>query len=409
MVLLAALAMAYGWGYRGTVGHEAGAMVPGALLGLAIAMGSARADWQQRGAVIGLFAAVGWAWGGSLSYMEHTFYVASDSLPDVAYGYTMLFFLGALWAGCGGAILGLALTEPRSELDKLARVFFALCSVFFVFYWIFELNPNLDELNETITVRYFHDGDWLPATVTLIVSGIYWIARPKDRSAAALFFFGALGWWIGYGILTQLFGLRLAPWHRSESWSGVLGLLIGLIIYLARRKNLAALMLCRYGIVGGGLAFALAVFMRHPSMAKWGPFAQWPELGGWRFSEVMFGLLMGGAMVFGASRLRNLDPPAEDTPRAPLDVFSVFVMLIALTWINTRRHIVRLVRAGGDDPAFLGLSMPTWFVILGAILSISAVMMFAIGVLGDLIGFAREVGHRTLVEVRGLRAGENGH
>lgn len=47
-------------------------------------------------------------------------------------------------------------------------------------------------------------------------------------------------------------------------------------------------------------------------------------------------------------------------------------------------------------------------IILGAILSISAVLMFAIGVLGDLIGFAREVSHRTLVEVRGMRAKENG-
>ena len=43
-------------------------------------------------------------------------------------------------------------------------------------------------------------------------------------------------------------------------------------------------------------------------------------------------------------------------------------------------------------------------IILGAILSISAVLMFAIGVLGDMIGFAREVGHRTLVEVREMRA-----
>jgi len=43
-------------------------------------------------------------------------------------------------------------------------------------------------------------------------------------------------------------------------------------------------------------------------------------------------------------------------------------------------------------------------IILGAILSIAALLMFAIGVLGDLIGFAREVGHRTLVEVRGLSA-----
>jgi len=44
-------------------------------------------------------------------------------------------------------------------------------------------------------------------------------------------------------------------------------------------------------------------------------------------------------------------------------------------------------------------------IMLGAILSIAALLMFAIGVLGDMIGFAREVGHRTLVEVRELRAG----
>ena len=45
-------------------------------------------------------------------------------------------------------------------------------------------------------------------------------------------------------------------------------------------------------------------------------------------------------------------------------------------------------------------------IMLGAILSISAVLMFAIGVLGDMIGFAREVSHRTLVEVREMRAPE---
>ena len=43
-------------------------------------------------------------------------------------------------------------------------------------------------------------------------------------------------------------------------------------------------------------------------------------------------------------------------------------------------------------------------IMLGAILSISAVLMLAIGVLGDMIGFAREVSHRTLVEVREMRS-----
>ena len=44
-------------------------------------------------------------------------------------------------------------------------------------------------------------------------------------------------------------------------------------------------------------------------------------------------------------------------------------------------------------------------IILGAILSLSAVLMFAIGVLGHLIGVAREIAHRTLTEVRDLRYG----
>jgi hypothetical protein len=365
--------MAYGWGYRGTVGHEAGAMVPGALLGMALCLASGRLDWYRRTAVAGLFAAAGWAWGGSLSYMEHTFYVTSDSFPDVLYGYTMLFFLAALWAGCGGAILGLALTEPRSELERLARVFAVVCAVFFAVYLIFFFMPGLAEKNETVTVRYFHDGDWLAATLTLIVSGLYWLLRPKDRPAAALFFFAALAWWTGYGILTQGFGLRLAPWHRSESWGGVLGVLVVLIIYLRRRNNRAALLLCRYGIVGGGLAFAVAVFLRHPAMAKWGPFEAWPELAGWRFAEDSFGLLMGLAIALGAWRLirGGLTPPEEDAPRPPLDVFGVFVMLVALIWINFRRHIARLLRASADAdaPAFLGLNMMSWIILVGAMVT----------------------------------------
>jgi hypothetical protein len=43
-------------------------------------------------------------------------------------------------------------------------------------------------------------------------------------------------------------------------------------------------------------------------------------------------------------------------------------------------------------------------IILGAILSISSLLMLAIGVLGDMIGAAREVSHRTLVEVRTMQA-----
>ncbi len=369
---LAATAMAYGWGYRGTVGHEGGAMVPGALLGLVLCLGSGRLDWYQRAAVVGLFAAVGWAWGGSISYMEHTFYVMSNSFPDVLYGYTMLFFIGALWAGCGGAILGLGLTEPRSELERLTRPFIAVGVVVLVVYLYFLVMPEHKEACETFTVRHFHDGDWLPATLALVVSAVYWVARPQDRRGVSLFFWAAVAWWIGYGLLTKIGGLRLAPLHRSESWSGVLGLLVALMIYLIRRRNRAALMLCLYGILGGGLAYVLAVFIRHPLTLRWGPLANmnlpWPA---WTTAEVSFGFFMGLALALGALRLLRggLTPPDDDTERAPLDTFAVFVMLVALIWMNFRRHFVRVL-AKSDATAettFLHLQAGGWYLLLGAL------------------------------------------
>jgi glycosyltransferase involved in cell wall biosynthesis len=73
---------------------------------------------------------------------------------------------------------------------------------------------------------------------------------------------------------------------------------------------------------------------------------------------------------------------------------------------------IALVLAVGAMLAFLPF-LQSWLVegrtsgnlqsiILGAILSLSSLLMLAIGVLGDMIGFAREMSHRTLVEVRAL-------
>ena len=64
-----------------------------------------------------LFGAVGWAWGGGLSNMEQTFYVVSDSFPDVLWAFGGVFLVGCLWSGIGSAILSLALTRPRSEFN----------------------------------------------------------------------------------------------------------------------------------------------------------------------------------------------------------------------------------------------------------------------------------------------------
>ncbi len=370
---LAAFIMAYGWGYRGTVGHEAGAMIPGALLGLALAVGSGRQDWHRRAMVVGLFSSIGFAWGGSLSYMEQTLYVSSNSFPDVLYGYTILFFLGALWAGLGGAGIGFALTEPRSVLEKLIRPFTAICGVFLVVYLILFFNSELKEANETFTVRHFHDGDWLPATLTLITMIVYRFLRPKDKQGTDLFLWGAIAWWIGYAVLTKFGGLRLGPNHRSESWGGVLGILLVVLIFLKNRNNRAALMMTLYGILSGGFGFVLAVFLRHPIMVRWGPFEGWPGMPNWRIAEDSFGFFMGLGLALGALRLLRggLIPPREDTARSPLDVYAAFAILVALIWINFRRHVVRLIDPvpGWDNTVTLGLPLWGWYIAVGAIMT----------------------------------------
>lgn len=113
-VVLAGAAMSLGWGIRGDYGHEAGAMIPGALVGLAVCLASGREDWWRRAGIMGLCGAVGWAFGGQMSYGRVIGYTASSSLLDVFYGYASLLLIGGLWAGVGAAILTLSVTASRS-------------------------------------------------------------------------------------------------------------------------------------------------------------------------------------------------------------------------------------------------------------------------------------------------------
>ena len=84
--LLPAVAMSVGWGFRGDYGHEAGAMVPGALVALAICLTSGREDWWNRAPMLAMLGAIGWAFGGQMSYGKIIGYTAHTSFPDVLYG-----------------------------------------------------------------------------------------------------------------------------------------------------------------------------------------------------------------------------------------------------------------------------------------------------------------------------------
>src|ERR1051325_8139157 len=69
-ILCVALSLSIGWGIRGNFGHEYGAMIPCALASLAAALLSGRDDWHRRAVFFAFFGALGWSFGGSISYMQ---------------------------------------------------------------------------------------------------------------------------------------------------------------------------------------------------------------------------------------------------------------------------------------------------------------------------------------------------
>lgn len=174
-LLLVALSLSIGWGIRGNFGHENGAMIPGALAALAICLLSGRQDWRDRAPYFACFGALGWAFGGSMSYMQVVAYTHSGHLPTQLFGFFGLFVLGFLWSIMGGAGTAFAAVADR---DKLVAVFRPLCWIF-VAWLIYEkffqvyletLFPaNFDATwSRQAAHTYWLDSDWMEAATALL-------------------------------------------------------------------------------------------------------------------------------------------------------------------------------------------------------------------------------------------------
>src|SRR6185295_5375313 len=131
LFLATALSLSVGWGIRGNFGHEYGAMIPGALAAMAAVLLAGREDWWRRVGYFGFFGALGWSFGGSISYMQVIGYTHSGDSVSVAYGFASLFVIGFLWAAFGGVGTALPACLNREQLTEffipLTAVFAAWC------------------------------------------------------------------------------------------------------------------------------------------------------------------------------------------------------------------------------------------------------------------------------------------
>ena len=131
LVLLTGLSVSIGWGIRGQFGHEYGAALAGALGGMTIALLSGREDWRRRVHYFAFLGAVGFGFGGAMSYMKTVAYAHSSDSRTVLYGFFCLFVLGLIWSAPAGAGIAVAAYFSREELT---RFFVPICAVFLSWY-----------------------------------------------------------------------------------------------------------------------------------------------------------------------------------------------------------------------------------------------------------------------------------
>lgn len=222
-IILVLLSLSIGWGIRGNYGHEAGAMMPGALAGIAAALMSGREDWRRRVPYFAFFGALGWAFGGSIAYMVPPSYTFSGHLPTQVYGFFATFLEAMLWAGIGGAATAYAAVEER---EKLTAIFRPLLWVFGIWAVQYVIQDTPFDLQDRIFAAfgadrsdfrqrdplYWLDSEWLEAVLALIALCAFdlWDRRFNKSGELVLWALGgaAVGW--GMQQLLAISGLQTA-------------------------------------------------------------------------------------------------------------------------------------------------------------------------------------------------------
>ena len=364
-VLFVALAMSVGWGFRGNYGHEYGAMVPGALVAIAVCLISGREDWYRRIIYFGLFGAVAWAFGGQMSYGIIIGYTKSADLLTVFYGFGALFLIGLIWGGIGAAILGLVVILERIKLTEMIFPFLMIFGVWSVVN-IFLLSKYGDT---EPSVFYYYDTDIIAAVLALAALLITIGIQRKVTHAVSLALHITIGWLAGIFLFVTILDWHLSP-PRSDNWAGALGVFIGLIIFLMRNKYWAALYASLFVALFSGIGFSTGQLFQVLGDTT-GIRIDW-----WKIMEQSFGLIMGLGVGLAFSYLRfftseiNEEEPAFDWGKG----FGVFFLLVAMTYVNLEKNVTSWLKNGMVENNIFGLSAHFWFDVSYVLLSIIVIV-----------------------------------
>jgi hypothetical protein len=362
-VVVCGLSLSLGWGIRGNFGHAYGAMIPGALTALAACLISGRDDWWRRSAYFAMFGALGWAFGGTISYMQVIAYTHSGHFPSQIYGFACLSVIGFAWGALGGAGTALPACIDRGRLTSLFAPTLAVLAGWFLQDIVTPLLvAPLPSRSRHESPLYWYDSCWLaalvaPASVLLLAA-----VRRRLCWGSRLALWLAAGWWLAFlGMVLLVDGLginfRMTP-PRGDNWAGALGMTAAALVFFVRSglAQVARAML----IAGffGGAGFTAATFLKLVEV-KYLPYqTNWHSV-----LEQTYGLFNGvgiGAAMYSLSRKVS---PVSDEPRKGLwtEVVAVGFVLLLVTYLNLVKNVPAWVQFHAIPRELYGIPSRFWF------------------------------------------------
>ena len=176
----------------------------GALAAIAACVLSGRDDWRKRVIYFGLFGMLGWAFGGSISYMMVIGYTQSGHSSTQLFGFFGLFLIGFLWAAIGGGATAIPAVLSSEQLAKLFQPLAALLGAWCVMYfaneplmaWIqrvFEIDGIPSPSRRQELALYWFDSDWFEVSVILSVVLAFEVMQRRGEKVYRLPIYAAAG------------------------------------------------------------------------------------------------------------------------------------------------------------------------------------------------------------------------
>ena len=265
-IFITTVALSYGWGMRGTtIGGEKGAMLPGALAGVMIAIFSGSPFLLENFFFLSALGSMGMYYGGSMTYGEIVaLLVSTRPAPNMKKGLIALYVKGFLWFAVFAEILTLgiaALTGKYFSVKEIIIMFLLMPVVMITFLFIFNRPHNKDEkifpkIYFSITRKESWGAMFGLFTLLFIIAIVKKIPFVIEFTLVCALF-GGFGWVIAQlahvfcanysndfnNSFLKMFGKRaVSPWKVMECVLGAfagLGISLGFILFQNAFNKLA--------------------------------------------------------------------------------------------------------------------------------------------------------------------------